>query len=169
MAKIQKKDVKLAIVNNSIGVYRENTAPPEEISSLALFNTGGIEILSEMEYLEAINNCKDLEGELLERRRGFRIEVKLTGSYIANGSGERGLIALKDVSYSGLRYELNSSRVFYKDARKIIAFSLDTYPLTVIRREIIIKNVHEKIIGAEFINQYEHDALPHYLRFKKRR
>jgi hypothetical protein len=169
MARIEEKNIKLAIVHGSGAVLRENTTPQEEIGRLNLFNTGGTGILSEKEYLELENNCKDFEGELRERRRGFRIEVQLTGSYIANGSGERGLIALRDVSYSGLRYELNSARAFYKDAKKIIAFSLDTYPLTVIRREIIIKNVRGKFIGAEFVNQYEHDALPHYLRFKKKK
>lgn len=169
MEKIRKKDINLAIVSESVAVRMEYPAPQEEMTGLDPSRTDGIEILSEKEYIDNINNYEELEKDLRERRRDFRIGVMLTGSYIAMGSGERGLIALKDISYSGLRYELNTAREFYEQAKKLISFSLDTYPLTVIRREVIIKNVSGKLIGAEFVNQYEHDALPPYLRFKKRR
>ncbi len=64
MARIEEKNIKLAIVNGSGAVQRVNTAAQEEIGSLNLFNTGGTGILSEKEYLELENNCKYFEGEL---------------------------------------------------------------------------------------------------------
>jgi hypothetical protein len=149
------------------GRRAEKGTSRKEDCGLDMPQTTGIKILSEAKFFEITNAKKDIESAFQERRKDFRINVNLTGGYIVTGSGERGLITLKDISYSGLKYKINARRDFYVNAIKIIKFTLDTYPLTVINREVIIRNVKGKIIGAEFRNQYEHDALPTYLRSKK--
>jgi hypothetical protein len=168
MSNIQEQMATVAQNYNLEQVVGKNIALQEGISNSNLLRAEGIEILPENELAELIENIEDTEEEFKERRRDFRLNTNLTGSYVANGSGERGLITLRDLSYSGIRYELNSERIFYPDAKKLIKFSLDTYPLTVISREVTIKFLSGKVVGAEFVNEYQRDALPHYLRFRKR-
>ena len=102
--------------------------------------------------------------EFHERRRNVRKKINLTGGYIVDGTGERGLINLMDVSFSGMRFKLNSMRFLYDKAMMVIKFTLDTFPKTVISRRVIIRNLDGRYIGAEFSDPDQYDGFSLYLK-----
>lgn len=98
-----------------------------------------------------------------EQRKEIRKEVNLTGGYISSTSGERGLINLINVSHSGLRYKLNTSRNFYPTSKMQIKFTLDDFPHTIVSREAVIRNVNGQYVSAEFCSADDRDGLSIYL------
>jgi len=104
------------------------------------------------------------EGEIQERRKDSRKKVSLTGGYIVDDSGERGLINLVDVSFSGMRFKLNSMRFLYNKAMMVIKFTLDTFPKTVISRQVVVRNMDGPYVGAEFCDPDQYDGFSLYLK-----
>ena len=114
--------------------------------------------------VESNRMIESAEGEIQERRKDARKQVSLTGGYIVDDSGERGLINLMDVSFSGMRFKLNSMRFLYNKAKMVIKFTLDTFPKTVISRQVVIRNMDGPYIGAEFCDPHQYDGFPLYLK-----
>jgi len=109
------------------------------------------------------SQCDYMPLKFKEKRMEHRREIDLTGGYISLMGGKRGLIDLINISHSGLRYKLNSERSFYLGDKHLIMFTLDDFKRSIIKREVIIKNINRLNIGATFCYPGLRDGLTPYL------
>ncbi len=99
---------------------------------------------------------------LLERRQHFRKKVSLSGIFTQN-KNKKGFITVNDLSRSGLKFELFEDEYFQIGDRLWIEFTLDDPSQSLIKREVIIKNIRGLYIGAEFESPEHLDKLGPYL------
>jgi hypothetical protein len=104
---------------------------------------------------------------ILDRRKHLRKKTRLTGAYIHDKKQTRGLINIKDLSRSGIGFELGSDNKDYIISTGdilTVRFTLDDVFQTLISKEVLTKRVKGKFIGNEFLDiLYEHDLLHLYL------
>ncbi len=87
---------------------------------------------------------------LLERRKSFRKDTRLSGVYIFGPKKHRGPIAVKDLSRTGVKFEVLDRRVFQPGHRLMIEFHLDDSQRTLIRKEVVVRSLFDRLVGAEF-------------------
>jgi len=99
--------------------------------------------------------CGHVHTIILERRKFFRKEVDLPGHYILDGEFEKRPMTVKDLSRSGLKFELAVERDLKADDILWVEFRLDNKQQTLIRREVVVKAVlgNGMAIGAEFVSR----------------
>lgn len=88
----------------------------------------------------------------LERRRFFRKNVSLAGTFQYEGSKEVYPMIVKDISRTGLLFEVNDVSVITVDKKVSVEFRLDNQEKMQIRRNILIKNIKGFSIGGIFIS-----------------
>lgn len=95
----------------------------------------------------------------LDKRKHYRKETQLTGMYIHivsslgdNFSEEvgKGIITVLDLSRTGLRFKLNVPPSFGPGDKLMLEFRLDDAKRTLVRKEVVIRNIRELVAGAEF-------------------
>jgi hypothetical protein len=97
--------------------------------------------------------CGNAYKAILEKRKQYRKEANLPGTYIHFIEGQpqnRGLMTIKDLSTSGVKLHLNVKQNFAIGDQMQIEFHLDDAQRTLIKKTVIIKNQRDQFIGAEF-------------------
>ena len=94
-------------------------------------------------------SCRHSYSVLLERRKYYRKMTDLPGVYLFEGE-YRTPMTVKDLSRNGLKFELKGKRHLMVGDTLFVEFPLDDGKKTFIRKEIVIKMVTGRLIGAEF-------------------
>ena len=89
----------------------------------------------------------------LERRRYFRKSVNLSGAFFQTVNGrhvDRGEMAVRDLSRTGLRIRLNENRPLQVGDTLLVEFHLDDRQHSLIRKESIVRRIDGFDLGTEF-------------------
>lgn len=105
--------------------------------------------------LEHKCDCGFLHMVLLERRERYRKTVHLSGEYekhLATGQLTTGPVTVKDISRAGLNLQIKEKKKpdLVVGDKLLLTFHLDDSQKTLIRKEVIVKNIRGSDIGAEF-------------------
>jgi len=104
--------------------------------------------------------CGHVHTCLLDKRRKYRKDSNLPGSFVHLVDGRQasvGLMAVKDLSESGLKIQLNEQREFEVNDVFLVEFHLDDRHRSLIKKKVIVRNVVGKNIGAEFVREQDYD------------
>ena len=96
--------------------------------------------------------CGHAYKAILEKRKQYRKEVNLAGTYVHFIDGQprdRGLMTVKDLSTSGMKLQLNVKQNFAIGDQLQVEFHLNDSHRTLIKKTVIIRNQREQFIGAE--------------------
>ena len=97
-------------------------------------------------------------------RKFYRKRTNLRGSYSNINMNKTGFMRVKDVSYSGISFELEKKDDLTAGDTLGVRFVLDDERKTEIHRAVVVKNVRDKLIGAEFCDNQVFDIeLCYYL------
>ena len=107
---------------------------------------------------------------ILERRGSYRKKADITGLYFKIVSGKeesRGNMTVKNISRYGLKLNFREKPNLEIGDKLLVEFKLDNNLKSLIRKEVIIRNINDKCIGAEFCsvnesNEYD-KAIGFYL------
>ena len=95
--------------------------------------------------------CKETFIVFLEFRKETRKKTFLSGSYIDHSQkGSRCDIVILDISVSGLTFSSLDAPSLRIDDEFGVEFRLDFVKGTDIKRDVIVKNIHQKRVGCEF-------------------
>jgi hypothetical protein len=89
----------------------------------------------------------------LDKRKKYRKESNLPGSFAYQVGGRQpmsGLMAVKDLSASGLKIQLNDQHKLEVDDVILVEFYLDDNLRTLIKKKVIVRNIAGPTIGTEF-------------------
>jgi hypothetical protein len=89
----------------------------------------------------------------LDKREKYRKESNLPGSFVHLVDGRQamgGLMAVKDLSTSGLKIQLNDQHKLEVDDVILVEFYLDDSLRTLIKKKVIVRNIAGPTIGTEF-------------------
>lgn len=103
---------------------------------------------------------------ILERRKYFRKQLKLSGVFIYGKEKLKDVMTVTDLSRSGIKFKVNSSHEIKLGNRLLLEFRLDDKLRSLIRKEVVVRNIDKNIIGAEFCSIEHYDKLGPYLMFK---
>jgi hypothetical protein len=88
---------------------------------------------------------------LLERRKHYRKDVNIPGLYISEKEKVKKAMTVKDLSRSGLKFELTDGNSVKIGDRLIVRFRLDDMNRTLIEKEVIVRTMRgQNMIGTEF-------------------
>jgi hypothetical protein len=111
--------------------------------------------------------CGEVTTAVVDKRRRFRKETDLPGSYVHYADGQprgKGALTIKDVSVSGMKLMITSSAFQPGDVLKV-SFNLDDVHRTPIEKKVIIRSISPPFLGTEFVPTDALDkALGFYLR-----
>lgn len=96
--------------------------------------------------------CGNAYKAILEKRKQYRKETNLPGSYVHFIDGQpqnRGVMTVRDLSTSGMKLQLNVNQNFALGDQMQVEFHLDDAQRTLIKKTVIIRNQREKFIGVE--------------------
>ena len=101
----------------------------------------------------------------LEKRKKYRKQTNLPGTYRnLDLSEDKGVMAVMDISSTGLKLKLNVSRDFKIGDRLRVEFNLDDKRRTHIEKKVIVENVTDNFVGVSFAPDEPDDpALGFYL------
>lgn len=116
-------------------------------------------------------NCKCKCGHtfkaLLERRKFFRKDIELPGTFHSERDGKKTFTTVVDVSRSGCKLKINPEiNTFRVGDTVIIEFRLDDSSRSSIQKKATIKTNEGTFLGVQFSSIEEFDKLGHYLMFK---
>jgi hypothetical protein len=111
--------------------------------------------------------CGQAFTAVLEKRRRYRKSTRLPGTYSyerPDGSLDKGIMQVLDISSSGMKLKLNVARALTVGDRIKVEFNLDDPQHTHIEKMVIVKNVSDMHVGVAF-NEREGDdpSLGFYL------
>ena len=103
--------------------------------------------------------CKETFQFVLEYRQHHRKDVRLSGEYIAQKSGEKGGVTVRQISLSGIQFESLKPHQISKDDLLEVKFKLDDRKGSEIRKPVKVIWVKNSIVGGQFteIKSYEKD------------
>ncbi len=93
--------------------------------------------------------CGNKFAVLLERRKQYRKETNIPGSFIHYIDGKvsgRGLMTICDLSLTGLKFKVDYEHLFSVDDVLEVRFLLDNPQKTVMHKKVIVKNVNMPFI-----------------------
>jgi hypothetical protein len=101
----------------------------------------------------------------VEFRKRYRKDVRLPGKYSILGKGEKEEIIIRDLSFTGIRFESLKPHQILKDDTLEVTFELDNHRRSKIRKLVKVIWVRDLIVAADFIETklYEND-LEFYLK-----
>ena len=112
--------------------------------------------------------CGHIFTSFLERRKYFRKETNLIGTFVRFVDGEpkdRGRMVVRDLSLTGVGLKFQLSHDFEIGDILEIDFKLDNSKETRLNRKVIIRNIKDSYVGTEFYKpEVEDKALGFYLR-----
>ncbi len=100
---------------------------------------------------------------IMEKRKYYRKETNLPGQFSTLDNQISGLMTVKNVSLSGLRFKLNENKKLKVGDKVNVEFTLDDTPRSVIQKEAEIKSIKDLSIDAEFTNVELYGRLGPYL------
>lgn len=102
-------------------------------------------------------NCKCICGHQfkvsLEKRRQYRKATNLPGVYYyekGHGDVDKGNMRVVDISSNGLKLKFNVERHFDGGERLRVEFHLDDKRHTFIKKEVIVRNTFNNLVGTSF-------------------
>ncbi len=111
--------------------------------------------------------CGNKFAVLLERRKQYRKETNIPGSFIHYIDGKvsgRGLMTICDLSLTGLKFKVDYEHLFSVDDVLEVRFLLDNPQKTVMHKKVIVKNIKLPYVGTEFpMTEREDKTLGFYL------
>jgi PilZ domain len=109
--------------------------------------------------------CGETFQTVLENRKYYRKEVRLSGEYIIQKKGERGEVIIRELSLSGVRFEsMRPHKISVNDILEM-KFNLDNPLRSEIRKIAKVIWVKDRIVGVNFSEKELHDqVLAFYLR-----
>lgn len=109
--------------------------------------------------------CGHKYSVLLERRREIRKEVNLTGRYetLDRELTVKGTIIVKDLSRSGLRFQLKMPQEFKIGETLMLEFTLNDRDSSQIKRKVIVRSQFGVSVGTSFESKEHFDKLGPYL------
>lgn len=110
-------------------------------------------------------SCGHHYSVLLERRRFYRKEANLPGVVIFGPKNARGPMIVKDLSRSGLKFELRLRENLKVGDKLFVEFKLDNKQNSVIKKEVVIKSVAGFKVGAEFCSMAPSELSTQALNF----
>jgi len=104
---------------------------------------------------------------ILEKRRGYRKQVSLPGSYVHYVDGReasRGAMTVRDVSTGGMKLRIsNTGKLAIGDVLQL-EFRLDDAHRSLLNKKVIIRNIEDMHVGVEFaLSDATDKALGFYL------
>lgn len=112
-------------------------------------------------------SCGHLFDVSLEKRRQYRKDTNLPGVFyyrLDNGETDKGSMRVVDISSTGLKLKLNVVRKFKEGDALKVEFHLDDKRRTLMEKEVVVRNVHQNLVGTSFAqNQVEDPNLGFYL------
>jgi hypothetical protein len=111
--------------------------------------------------------CGHKYDAILEKRRGYRKEVSLPGSYVHIADGReagRGAMTVRDISTGGMKLRMtNADRLNIGDVLQL-EFRLDDARRSLLQKKVIVRNIEDMYVGVEFaMTQATDKALGFYL------
>ena len=89
----------------------------------------------------------------LEKRRQYRKATDLPGVFyyqLSNGEIDKGSMRVVDISSTGLKLKLNVARKFKEGDHLKVEFHLDDKRRNLMKKEVIVRNVHQNFVGTAF-------------------
>ena len=102
----------------------------------------------------------------MERRKHYRKEINLMGTfvrYVDDKPTGGGNIVVKNLSLTGLKFEVFGNHNLSAGDVLEIEFRLDDIKKTPIKKKVAIRNVKNSYIGTEFLDNKEDTDLGFYL------
>jgi len=90
---------------------------------------------------------------ILEKRKKYRKETNLAGSYVLMVDGRQaggGLMTVKDLSTSGLKIKINEAHNCTIGDVLLVEFYLDDSHRTLIKKKVLVRNIVGPSVGTEF-------------------
>jgi hypothetical protein len=88
---------------------------------------------------------------LLERRKHYRKDVNISGICISEKEKVKRAMTVKDLSRSGLKFELTDGNSVQIGDKLTVKFRLDDINRTLIEKEVIVRTMRgQNMIGTEF-------------------
>ncbi|MEW6673316.1 MAG: PilZ domain-containing protein [Thermodesulfobacteriota bacterium] len=100
---------------------------------------------------------------IFDKRRHARKPAQLTGAFVHERSQRRGIIEIKNISRSGIGFELNSQQFMHVGDRLSLKFNLDDLERSYVYEEGIVRKIEGRYVGVEFCEFRHRDALEAYL------
>lgn len=100
---------------------------------------------------------------IFDKRRHYRKTTELTGAFIHERSQRRGIIEVKNISKSGIGFDLNSKQFMHVGDRIALKFNLDDSERSFVYEEGIVKKIEGNYVGVEFCEFRHRDALEAYV------
>jgi len=127
----------------------------------------GVKKYAEMERiprLKAKCTCGHAYEVFLEKRKKFRKTADLPGTYKyipedASTQEHTGTMAVKDLSYAGLRIKLQLMPRFKVGDALWVEFRLDDANRSVIKKKVVVKNMKGLNAGLEYASPQNHDSV----------
>jgi urease gamma subunit len=109
-------------------------------------------------------SCGHQWTSVLEKRKQYRKKVNLQGTYALISDGfitdrDRGGMAVTDLSAGGVKLKLNIKRNLQIGDRLNIEFRLDDGKRTIIKKDVVIRNISGIYIGAAFKSTDPYDPV----------
>ena len=112
-------------------------------------------------------SCQEYFSACLELRKLYRKSTNLSGSYVnLSLNNENGRMIVKDVSTGSIGFVVVGGNRIKKEHELMVTFTLDDTHSSVIKKQVVVRNVRGKFVDSEFIlhaNEYD-KALGFYLR-----
>jgi hypothetical protein len=115
--------------------------------------------------LKVTCSCGHQYQAYLEKRKKFRKQTNLDGIYrytfttpdhkTSEGVGK---MTVTDISLTGLRVKLNSSPRFAVGEKLTVEFKLNDVKQSLVRKEVIVQNIHVPYAGVEFVFNDPYDS-----------
>jgi hypothetical protein len=111
--------------------------------------------------------CGHNYNAILEKRRGYRKEVSLPGSYAHLVDGHevgRGAMTVRDISTGGMKLRMtNAGKLKTGDVLRL-EFRLDDAHRSLLQKKVIVRNIEDMYVGVEYAMTESTDkALGFYL------
>ena len=123
--------------------------------------------LDKMSKINVKCPCGHTFTSFLERRKHYRKETNLAGSFIrfvAGKPADKGNMIVRNLSSTGMKLEVHENFDFSKGDVLEIEFQLDDVKRTLIKRKVVIRNIKNSYLGTEFFQtEIEDKALGFYL------
>lgn len=110
--------------------------------------------------------CRHTYAVLLERRRFVRKSTFFKGLYsVLPKSQIQGAMTVVDISRTGLKVQIPVYQPLFQGDILGLEFRLDRGGCPLIHREAIVRTIHDRFVGLEFLSKEHTDPLGPYLAF----
>jgi hypothetical protein len=107
-------------------------------------------------------SCGHKWTSVLEKRKQYRKKVDLPGTYSfisGTKATDRGGMKITDLSAGGVKLKLNVQRSLQVGDRLNIEFRLDDNKKTLIKKDVVVKNISDTSIGVAFRSTDPYDPV----------